>query len=538
MILIGVVGLSSVLLAAPVPDELDLQGMKTAISDEFVPDPVPFEFEPFDKIPINSKIQHWNRWDFLTKATRAPTIAKTSSEVNLFPSSLGTASAAFSTVLNTRNVSNSTAQDFEPSIVAVNLNGQLRVTSAYIRATSNTNLRIRFSTYVGNNAPVTGLLPLPSGFVTSVDPYLAVNGLTNGVAPKRKYLVGLLFHASGATRIVVWRSGNGGVTWSQPVTVDNSNGLDKPHIVVSTHPATRGHVYVAYRTGTGQLAIRRSTNGGITFSTQSLITTNPSTINLNGVQLAVSPFTGFVYAFWSDYTADRIRWARSTNQGISWSGATNFSNARNLMTGYVSVLNNNCSQTNTHQSECLRAPSFPIIRFNWPSTAISVVWHECSQAPVPQSVNPFIRDCIGSGRHTDVYYARLSQFGASTKVRLNDVVARDQFSPALDFDTNGDLLVTFYDRRNDFANNRYRLYRTRINSFGQPLPSDPTDQLVNPVGTSPNIAWSIPGFIGDYHEVWSDVLNGQITWFSSWIRGRNAVQFPTDSDNFVATIQP
>jgi hypothetical protein len=118
------------------------------------------------------------------------------------------------------------------------------------------------------------------------------------------------------------------------------------------------------------------------------------------------------------------------------------------------------------------------------------------------------------------------------------VVARDQFSPALDFDTNGDLLVTFYDRRNDFANNRYRLYRTRINSFGQPLPSDPTDQLVNPVGTSPNIAWSIPGFIGDYHEVWSDVLNGQITWFSSWIRGRNAVQFPTDSDNFVATIQP
>jgi hypothetical protein len=104
--------------------------------------------------------------------------------------------------------------------------------------------------------------------------------------------------------------------------------------------------------------------------------------------------------------------------------------------------------------------------------------------------------------------------------------------PALDFDTNGDVLVTFYDRRNSANNHRYQLYSAHINSNGQPLLPD---ERVNFLATPPNPNWSLASFIGDYHEVWSDTLNGQITWFSSWIRARNDL---VNSDNYVSTIRP
>jgi len=76
------------------------------------------------------------------------------------------------------------------------------------------------------------------------------------------------------------------------------------------------------------------------------------------------------------------------------------------------------------------------------------------------------------GQHTDVYYASIWQNGNTNKVKVNDDNGHnDQFMPALDFDANGNLVVTFYDRRDDNHNIDYRLYRGRIDENGQSLQS-------------------------------------------------------------------
>ncbi|GAB4365639.1 MAG: hypothetical protein Kow0060_23090 [Methylohalobius crimeensis] len=136
------------------------------------------------------------------------------------------------------------------------------------------------------------------------------------------------------------------------------------------------------------------------------------------------------------------------------------------------------------------------------------------------------------GQHTDVYYAALTPSGDTPKTRINDATVRDQFFPALDFDTSGNLIVTFYDRRDDPLNVSYRLYRAYIDPDGNHLP--PTqNQAVSPFFSTPQSNWSFPNFIGDYHESWSTVLNGVTIWFSSWTGTSNNY-----ADIFISTIQP
>ena|GEM_PF-2972101 len=67
------------------------------------------------------------------------------------------------------------------------------------------------------------------------------------------------------------------------------------------------------------------------------------------------------------------------------------------------------------------------------------------------------------------HYIAKSPSGWQAKKRVNDATTGDQFMPALDFDSTGNMTVTFYDRRDDRQNIRYHLYSARINSGGNRL---------------------------------------------------------------------
>ncbi len=263
--------------------------------------------------------------------------------------------------------------------------------------------------------------------------------------------------------------------------------MDKPHITVSGQPATRGHIYFSYRQAGGALVMRKYGNTG--WSAVSTIS-NVNAGLIFGVQMVVSPYSGNLYAFWTDFTDDRIKWARSSNQGTTWSGAANFSNANNLVRGYLVGGN-------------IRAPSFPIIRFNWVGIPrISVVWHECSIPPLGTFAS---LDCTAD---SNVYYASLGSSGSTNKVRIDDSTQGDQFLPAVDFDVTGNLVSTFYDTR--LGGSGYHLYRAYINSGGSTIVPNADVSLANSAtGTA---------FIGDYHEVWSTTVNGISTWIASWSR--------------------
>ena len=70
---------------------------------------------------------------------------------------------------------------------------------------------------------------------------------------------------------------------------------------------------------------------------------------------------------------------------------------------------------------------------------------------------------------------------------------------ALDFDLTGNMIVTFYDRRDDSSNIKYHLYSARIDSSGIRL--EPNIR-VSTFQSNPQNYTVDPRFIGDYHDIW------------------------------------
>ncbi len=427
----------------------------------------------------------------------------------------------------TLNVTSDTAQEAETSIVAIEIGGATHVVTAYIRFAPKPRVNFR----AGDGRSIWGgALPLPAGYEQSYDPYLAVNPYDDGVMPKTVYLVANAKRYDGSryhVAVVGWRSLDGGRSWQGPtviadsVSVDEETTVDKPHIAVSWQPATRGWLYVGYSDAAGRLVARRSEDGGVHFSAPRVITSiharNKDSI---GLQLVVSPYTGHVYALWGDFADDRIYWARSTDHGEHWSERAVFPN-RDTPAHFL--------MDRGGLNGIRRTISLPIARFNWPARRISVVWHECN---VARSTKQFCRGQErGESLHTDIYYATLGIDGGSDKVRVNDDGGdADQFLPALDFDSAGNVLVTFLDRRDDPDNLAYRLYRAWIDADGSALAPN---RAVAPFSSTPARGAPLPGFLGDYHETWMTPVNGVATWFSAWI-GEGG----DGPDVFVSAIRP
>jgi hypothetical protein len=115
--------------------------------------------------------------------------------------------------------------------------------------------------------------------------------------------------------------------------------------------------------------------------------------------------------------------------------------------------------------------------------------------------------------------------------------AHDQWNPALDPDSNGNYLVTWYDRRDDSANNTYRVYATKIHADGTPV--DTTDTLVynSAVGADPTVLPVIGGVrsIGEYQDVFE--------WFGTWYGSTTYIEYKsqlgaTTQDIYLPRITP
>ncbi len=226
----------------------------------------------------------------------------------------------------------------------------------------------------------------------------------------------------------------------------------------------------------------------------------------------VNYYYGRVYVLWVDYSLNAIRLSFSDDCGQTWSspetGPTGNMVSNLLLKGNI------------------RANSLPMVRFNHVANKICLVWHE--------------RENANFGNNTDVYYTAKSSYGWQTKVKLNDNVSSpdfptDQFMPALDYDMSGNLVVTFYDRRNDLNNLKYDLYMARIDSNGNRLDVNQrisTFQSDSSFSPSP---WGYGSFIGDYHDVWSQLYLGTEYYLPAWIGippSNNVV------DTYFSLIQP
>lgn len=196
------------------------------------------------------------------------------------------------TGVTTAQTENDAQQDVETTVISINKNNNMYTTAVRIKYGLNdaTSFKLYYTTTISPPSGVfgsfvSGYIPMPAGWSNAADPYLSMNPYTSGVGAGQMVLTGLLMNSDDNRAIAVWRSQDGGLTWSQPTIVKMGSLVDKPHIAVSWHSGTRGYIYVAYTqfdpsaSPNARIYVARSTNGGASFTTPVLVTASD---NING----------------------------------------------------------------------------------------------------------------------------------------------------------------------------------------------------------------------------------------------------------------
>ncbi len=127
------------------------------------------------------------------------------------------------------------------------------------------------------------------------------------------------------TSILLIRSTDEGVTWNTPVTVSDGTGG-----VQGSFPATSsdGDLYVAWRGG-GQIRFDKSTDGGLTFGTDKVISSTPNAwFPHMAVDLSGGPFHDYIYVVWNDTRNgdDDVFLSISSDGGDTWSSVIRVNN--------------------------------------------------------------------------------------------------------------------------------------------------------------------------------------------------------------------
>lgn len=139
-------------------------------------------------------------------------------------------------------------------------------------------------------------------------------------------------------------------------------------------------------------------------------------------------------------------------------------------------------------------------RYNTAANKLGVVWHE--RNPIDETAEIFY-----SYKPCDP--GQCNGYGWNTKKRVDDAatgstlaLGSDQFQPAIDFDTTGNQVVSFLDRRLDPANPSVLIdeYMAYIQPNGNPVHAN---VRVSTCHFHPEANGGINSrFMGDYHGVW------------------------------------
>jgi len=344
-------------------------------------------------------------------------------------------------------------------------------------------------------------------YIWDSDPGLTVDTAGNF------YAVILSFNSTSEPNgLFVYKSTDGGVSWSGPVTVINGvAGVfeDKELIACdrSGGPYTN-NLYVAWtRFYTTQILLCRSTDGGNSF-------VGPVTVSDNtGVQWpvpAVGP-NSELYVAWLDYSPGALKLDLSTDGGQTFGSDRVIQNV-SFVQGYING---------------------SITVFSFPAMDVDITGGSNNG-----NIYVAYMDYSSGYTDTDIYFTRSTDGGNtwSTKVRINDDPQNngcDQFHPWLTITPDGDIVVVFLDRRLDPQNLLMDLYLTTSTDGGltwsaneriTTVSSDPTAgfrSLPRDISAEdqPLILAQRAGLIGEYigvtasslediHPIWTDTRLG------------------------------
>lgn len=351
-------------------------------------------------------------------------------------------------------------------------------------------------------------------YIWDSDPGLTVDTAGNYYAVILSY-TGSTFEPNG---LFVFKSTDGGATWSDPVTV--INGVpdvfeDKELITCdrSGGPYT-DNLYVAWtRFYNTRILVSRSSDGGNSFE-------GPVTVSdINGVQWPV-PCVGpnsEVYVAWVGYSPGAIRFDRSFDGGQTFGTDITIQNVT-FVSGEIYG---------------------GIMVFSFPAMDVDI-----TGGPNNGTIYVAYMDYAPGNTDTDIYFTRSTDGGStwSEKVRINDDSLNngcDQFHPWLTVAPDGSIIVVFLDRRLDLGNLFMDLYMTTSADAGDTwspnerittVSSDPTAGSASLVVknpreeyprkiTEPLILAGRAGLLGEYigvtassiddiHPMWTDTRFG------------------------------
>jgi hypothetical protein len=312
------------------------------------------------------------------------------------------------------------------------------------------------------------------------------------------YAVVLAFESTSQPNgLFVYRSTDGGLTWSGPYTVidDVPSVFEDKELIACDRSGGffDGNLYVAWaRFGFNQeVQVARSTDGGETFQA-------PVFIESGYLQwpVPVVGVGGVVHVAWVNMGSSSLRIASSSNGGASFGSPRTICSLGWSGYGYI---NGN------------------ITVFSYPAMAVDLTGG-------PHHGRLYLAYMDDAGPDMDIFLRYSDDAGItwSSALRVNNDIpgnGRDQFHPWVDVDANGDVGVVWLDRRLDPSNWKWDCYLAVSTnggaSFGpsvrvSTVSSDPSQAALDTMGRA--------GLIGEYiglamsggypYPLWTDTRNG------------------------------
>ena len=328
------------------------------------------------------------------------------------------------------------------------------------------------------------------------------------------------YNVSGTSltsQIVVSKSLDKGRTWAPPKVVEPSaTNAEKPLIAVDTTASPyRNRIYIGYDTNptsTSEPLVVSHSDDGVTWSRTPVADTGGDF----GAAPAVGP-NGDAYVAWDDWCASNgtsctspghILLAKSSDGGMSWSSnGLAPSLVATTSIGFEANVQNWTAGCNTPPLNPTPAPSIDVDRSGGVHNgSVHVAWGDQPQ-----------------GGRMHIYYARSVDGGAhfSAPMLIDSGNVNDAWQPAVSVDqSNGAVIIAWYDRRDDPGNKLYRPYYTQSTDGGAtfltsqvPVSTIASDPTLSCLGTGDYM--QILAVDGIAYPFWSDTRNGRNQIFTA-----------------------